>query len=953
MNPSPILTRGLALLLALTIPFPSVAAESALTSCQCLQEPSGDALALFEAVERMDEAAFMRLLQQVPDAGSYAVYGRSLVDMLLQPSRTLLKAGEYPYGWLDLSKVRKEEILAQHAAMLPAKKRMLEALLSRGVTARQGGGELPPLLQAAAWGNADIVRLLLGHGADASQSDPKFGLEALAFALNGNVRAYGNGWRALLEPASRADIMLTLLDAGARPQIDEFDGEPEAAQAWWWSGLAARTGGAAILRRFADLVPPPVADPRPLEFAAQAGNLEALRWLLPHTKRMGPDGEDVWAGAAVLSLYPYSADRGIRDAALPLLLDRATPWAQRLKGRDNLYQFLDENMPQYAVEEPSGGILSHLVAEDAGAWVDRAVAMGARVDGDEGDAGAPLARAAADGNAAMVKRLLRLGASPLAGSELRESAFYQALDAASGKDLKLWLLPGRQEALLAMLEALSAEQKAMLLAAEPSPAEVLLQGREQGAVLLKAFYQSGLSKSVSGAALLDGALRSNDQALPAWLLKQGVSARQSTEQDGDPLLLSALIQRREDLIGPLLDAGADPNRVNRYGKSALQHAIRHDMMPQLELLLARGGRLGDVYAGDPALIELAAVSNSEAMLARILPPGDDLAGVCFEEDDRWYGMAMEASDDQWRRLLALGLGKAAPVSCGGDPAGLRLVRSVLAGDSHYAVGWRAERFKARLRDWQAQAPMSNAQGQALADEAGRMRRDDVSAALEDIGFHAQRRDEAPWPGLTVNQRRKMKDFAGAYYLEGDGAGKSRMVLQANGRFDWGIVRGGAGQKTQGDWRWQSGELQFRSDPAKANAKPPFKWGERPSSNDAPAPLLHVRVLANGRNQPGVKVSAIGCEAPLAVDGQTGGDGWLSYAMGDICQIALSHPGVRGNQRFVFDIPGSVRKDGRREYVFELAVDENDLLTPFRENMKARRGELLWMRDGQSLRYVRE
>ena len=138
----------------------------------------------------------------------------------------------------------------------------VDALLAGGARAARARGTAgaTPLMAAALYGDADLVRRLLAAGADPN-------------AVN------SAGATALMWAAPRVAIMQTLLDAGADVHARSEDGRTALV-------ITSGSGGAAAVRLLldygADPWPSRATDPSPLREAARLDDLDAFRALLAY-----------------------------------------------------------------------------------------------------------------------------------------------------------------------------------------------------------------------------------------------------------------------------------------------------------------------------------------------------------------------------------------------------------------------------------------------------------------------------------------------------------------------------------------------------------------------------------------------------------------------------------------------------------------------------------------------
>ena len=169
-------------------PPPPVARKDPARDCDC-QSPYRDypkaetpeARALFEAARANDEAAFTAALAGVPHPGDYADDGRPLLHVLLMPPRGLRSKHVY---W-DMPKDEAARLRDEHRAALPARTRMLAALLATKPALNDATyqSRRTALQLALLYGSPQIVDMLLAAGADPNQAGDE-GRKPLEFLLD-------------------------------------------------------------------------------------------------------------------------------------------------------------------------------------------------------------------------------------------------------------------------------------------------------------------------------------------------------------------------------------------------------------------------------------------------------------------------------------------------------------------------------------------------------------------------------------------------------------------------------------------------------------------------------------------------------------------------------------------------------------------------------------------------
>jgi ankyrin repeat protein len=143
-------------------------------------------------------------------------------------------------------------------------------------------------------------------------------------------------------------------------------------------------------------------------------------------------------------------------------------------------------------------------------------------------------------------------------------------------------------------------------------------------VVALAVVVSASAQTDSGNDALFVALQHARGAAPevAALLRGGVSAN-AADAEGMPALMTATLFGNEELMKLLLDRGADPNKVDRAGVSALMLAVPD--VEKVRLLLARGANVNARSSTDrtPLLVAAAFPGTSE-VIRLLLENGADI-----------------------------------------------------------------------------------------------------------------------------------------------------------------------------------------------------------------------------------------------------------------------------------------------------------------------------------------
>ena len=1004
------------------------AASSAAADCGCempwreyTRKPTPEVLQLFQAARTADEASFTRLIATIPDVQEYAVKGEPLLAALLRPVESLAAKGRKT--WSQLSPEETAQLRAAHAATLAAKTRMLALALEHGASVKDTSRDEqhPPLHLAMVFGTPEMVRLLLQHGADPNQVESMDQRTPIEFALDHEFFVRMTYLPDLVEPPARTQMLLDVLAAGAkRPylRIDEAKRPAEetlprpAADYLVWPALAELTVGAEVMEAMAKTGTTPACDPdmvelSPLGHAARSGNLGGVRWLKAHLPRTvvspdryghGPDVKaDVWLAAAIWALYPpvdTPAAHARSREILGELMVKGMAWEQTNTLRDDERNAL---ISRSDVDSPEGGstLLHHLVNFGDVDLVQRAVELGAPIDGVPAPGKktvgtTALATAVGKHDIAMVKRLLDLGADPLAGPGVTDSAFFDALAYSAIRDDGDMLAdPARFEAarravLAVLLARLTPAQKQVLDAQHPTPVGHVLERHFVDGATVHMLLAAGFSaKEVDGNALR-GVMSNADRSLVTDLLDHGarISAdpvpatpgRPARASDTPSPLVDAVAWGRTDLIERLVALGADPNQRNGEGMSAVEVAIARADMAALDALLAHGGRIDTTPRrapkAQPSALDYAVRSGDPAMIDRVAAFwGNDLSSVCLIWREALPDLISRPDDALWNSWLQRRLGQPTdPTACEATPLAERVVLGALEREDTAVVGWYAQRFEARLRTLMGFAIKSGqltrehaSTWSTLARQAGR---DDLVTALGHIGVveprvapaktrTKPRVDAKAAAKAAAADRALTKSLVGHYYLSNVREVGSELLLKADGSFEYALAYGAEDQQAQGRWTVRDGHVVFSTERAAAPAGwQPFKLQAAP----APGKSAQTTVSVHYRGRPiaPVAITLMGCAAPQMAFGATNEDGkWAAKLDVPVCQIVLQHPQVDHGHAFIQQIAQDAAGTARRDFAFEYVPSTQPAGVDFNVEMLVDDGALVREFNGRPMRYERQ
>ncbi|MGK5026624.1 hypothetical protein [Janthinobacterium sp. RB2R34] len=918
---------------------------------------------LFQAAGEGDEAAFATLLAGLPNPGDYVMDGYTLLHALILPAPSLLA---YEKTWraahpsarepASLAQLRKhrEELRARHASLLPAKVRMMASLLARGVAVGEGTFQdnCAPLHLVALYGNAAMVRLLLAHGADVRQYGAGNRMLApLEYALEQKEAGI---LPELIDAGERTALMIALLDAGSgRPYLisderqaqaakdkpptgkgkgkEDDDDKRATADYLLWAPLLRLTRGPEVLDKMLATGTTPYIDDKGKSlyaYAAEVGNAGGLDWLKQRVPRHDAKGGDRWLDAAMRALYlPPAAS----DAVLAQLLVPSMPWTQYGPVNEESYQYESSALASLQLEP--GTLLWHAVRSHRHDWVGRLASMGAPVTSD--GYRPPLLVAVEDGDEAMVKLLLGLGADPLGGE-------IAVLNLA----LELPATPENNVVLDMLLRSIAARKP--LADVKPSPLEKALASVTDAAGLerIRLMLSHGLPLSAVGNRAIVAAIESPQRALVPLLLEYGLlqDAEGQPRQPADSVVLRHVVRaHRLDLLPTLLDLGLDPNWRASKQMSALELAISNGDAAAVRLLLARGARI-DAAADQPwgGPLDLAVASLDPATLAVVTRDGSvPLDTVCLPQAQQLLATVMGATDEYWQLLLKHGFA-ALPAHCT-EPMAARLVTAFARQPERSLAGWLGQRFTTRLARLAGKRRQLDGAAWEQLRSAGR---DDVLSILKAAGWPIPAvAAPAVDPGATaLTPAQKAADLAlqkrlpGRYGLKRKIEVASQIVLRADGRFSYELLYGATEEAAQGRWSVRGGELVLQGDAASRAAPFVLQAPRGGDAVDGPA-----SVIVEYRDEPvaGIALLALG-DAPQLARGVSSEQPWPVPFAGPLRHLVLSHPETGratialakrrgGLLRFLVYPPPA----GLRDFHAVIGIEE---------------GRLLWDRDGQLIRY---
>ncbi|NRR32541.1 hypothetical protein HSX11_20440 [Oxalobacteraceae bacterium] len=931
--------------------------------------------ALFKAASEGEEAEFIRLLGKVGNVNDYLVDDEKLLHALLLPAASLRSEAD---AWRtagnnarDLNHWQAQQ--ARHAALQPAKLRMLALALERGASIKEGtrSANAAALHLAAMFGTPDMIALLLKHGADPRQyGGENYQLAPLEFALE--QKKYARGVPELISPAQRTDNILALLKAGAaRPYIRieenarKKDGgdKPELPYADYllWPKVLGLTSGTDVLDALLKTGTRPAKyeneGKTSFDVAAEAGNADAIAWLKPRVPRYGMDRQDHWLGAAMLAMYSSAPGR---DDVLRQLLAKGMDWNQSGPHQDS---YGLDYRPLHGGSEriESGTLLNHATRARRAEWIPQLAALGAPVH--KGGSVEDLLGAVRAGDSGMVQALLAQGADPLSGSE---PALVLALGAPAGQDAILDLL----------LEHIVKVQKKSLADMQFTPLEQVLTGPDGIGVgrlrkLLDAGASAeGLSREAVGALfgaqdrslavlLIEHGLLGEVQAKPApkgaskakvKMAAQVMAAEKAARaaNAAEPyFVFIAIREGRADLLPAILAHGENPNlrtamRDGSVQPNAVEYAISQGQVEELNVLLAHGGVI-DMKGGLPWGSPLdRAVASLKPEMLRLVSKNhtQPLNQVCLPLHAHLAKVVLEAPAAYWSLLREHGFG--AGSACPGMQGMLALY---LSESPHLLLeGWLGQQLVERLPQLGPQREVFDAD---LWAAIAMSKNDPLSGLLAKAGWVAPARavvaEEAPVQTDKAADLALQPKLVGHYYLSGVREVGAEILLRPNGKFQYSMAYGAVDEYAQGSWTVWNQQLVFRSETAEAQPAT-----MRPST-DAPAVKLAagqvlVDLRHNGKSIPDFKVTVLG-DLPQKVEGRTGGKGWRGAFSGPVRQIAVSHAEFNEGKWMPYVVAPGEAQRGSYQLDFQ---EPATALAGFNFTLDVRDGKLVLERQGREM-----
>lgn len=429
-------------------------------------------------------------------------------------------------------------------------------LLEREGTDVNGGGNGTPLFWAAKTGHADMVQLLLDHGADMKigrgvgsilREAVVNGHEAAARLLAGgcDITARDRWGATLLHFATRGGsegIIRLLVDSGLG--IEEKDDKGETALHW-----AACIGSEAMVRILLELGADIEARHNHgwtvMHSAAASGHTDVLKLL--REKGAQVCGDDLlWAAreghvAVVQTLLDWGIDINTRDSTgdTPICI-------AALEKHESVVRFL--------------------------------VQKGADVGAKNDHGGTALMNAAYNGTETIVQVLLESGASVVEKGESGYTALHRAAS---------WGHTGSVQLLLEF----GSEVNARTQNGDTPLQRAAAHGSKATAQLLVDKGADIEAKDDNGKTPLIDAARRGSRAAVEFLLENRASVN-TTDEDGQSALRHAISNAHVEVVRLILEKGTevDVETRDKSGRTALQSALFEGHSTIIELLLEHGAQ---------------------------------------------------------------------------------------------------------------------------------------------------------------------------------------------------------------------------------------------------------------------------------------------------------------------------------------------------------------------------
>ncbi|KQW88635.1 hypothetical protein ASC94_24880 [Massilia sp. Root418] len=907
--------------------------------------PTPEVLALFKAASEGEEAEFTRLLARVDHVDDYLVENEKLLHALLRPAFSLR---EEAGTWREARKDTRDTAhwhaqQARHAALLPAKTRMLALALKRGAGVNEGTerDHAAPLHLAAMFGTPEMVRLLLKHGADPRQyGGQNKSLAPLEFALE--QQEYGQGLPELITPEQRTGNILALLQAGAlRPYIryderkrSKKDGEPKIerpfADYMMWPNALALTRGTAVLDALLKTGTAPAEDGEGktcFDYAAEAGNADAIAWLKQRLPRYGKQKRDHWLDAAMLAMHSSAPGR---DKVLAQLLVKGMDWSQQ-GPQEASFSRSHRTLYGGSARVGTGTLLNHATGARRLEWIPKLAALGAPVN--TGGSVGQLVGAVRDNDIDSAQALLAQGADPLDGNE---SALEQALKDPAGKDAMLDLL----------LHHIVQVQKKSLVEIRPSPLEAALTQPDAISMpRVRKLLDAGASLEHLSRDAIDAAFAAPDRSLAALLVQRSAPA-----EAGEPrFLFFAIRTGRTDLLPSILARGEDPNqrtalRDGSAQPSAVDYAISQGRTEALAVLLAHGGVI-DTSTVQPwgTALDRAVASLNADMLRMVskdftLP----LQQACLKASAQLARVVLESPASYWSLL------REHRFATGSTCAGIqeRLALHLAETRGQLLEGWVGQQLAERLPQlgpgresfgagtWAAIAAGGNEPLVALLAKAGWQ----APAGRHVVEEAEPQQDKAADLALQAK-------LPGHYYLTGVREVGAEILLRPDGTFEYSMAYGAVDEFAKGSWTVWNQQVVFRSETAPAPAAP-LQPAAGAQAVSLPVGQVLVDLRYQGKSIPGFKVAVLG-DAPLKSEGRTGAEGWRTAFSGPVRHIAVSHPEVNRSKWMVYAVPPADAQRGSYRLDFQPPADAQ---AGFNFTLDVQDGSLILERGGREMQF---